>query len=210
MDIKSSSFINVPRNRDSMGSIRVFNHVTVDGYFSGPSGEMDWFQSLHDEEWKRFSEKTAGSAKSTLMFGHTTYELMKSFWPTPMAMQADPAMTRVMRESPKIVFSTTMKKPDDEETWKNVRVFPRIDRRTIEDLKDKEDLMILGSGTIVQQLTDLGLIDEYMLVLVPVILGNGRPLFKDVRQKTLDLQDVNRFPSGIVLLTYRPKKPAKG
>jgi dihydrofolate reductase len=191
-------------DRSSMGSIRVFNHVTVDGYFSGPDGEMDWFQSIHDEEWKRFSNENAGSANATLMFGRTTYEIMKSFWPNPLAMQIDPKMTTMMRNSKKIVFSTTLKKPQDEETWKNVRVFPAIDPRGIKELRTREEIMIIGSGTIVRQLTDLGLIDEYLLVLVPVILGRGRPLFLDVHRKNLELQDVRHFKSGIVLLTYRP------
>ena len=188
-----------------MGSIRVFNHVSVDGYFSGPAGEMDWFQSIHDREWKRFSEENAGSAPVTLMFGHTTYEIMKSFWPTPLAMQSDPKMTAILRTSPKIVFSKTLKTPKDEETWKNVRVFRSINPREIEELRDREDIVILGSGTVVQQLTNLGLIDEYMLVVVPVVLGKGRPLFKDVHRKNLELVDVRHFKSGIVLLTYRAR-----
>jgi dihydrofolate reductase len=189
-----------------MGSIRVFNHVTVDGYFSGPDGEMDWFQSIHDEEWKRFAGENAGSVKGTLMFGHTTYEIMKSFWPTPLAMQIDPKMTAIMRNSPKIVFSKILGTPKDEETWKNVRVFRTINPRGIEELRDKEEIVILGSGTVVQQLTDLGLIDEYMLVVVPVVLGKGRPLFKDVHRKNLALHDVRHFKSGIVLLTYRTQR----
>jgi dihydrofolate reductase len=198
-------FIIITENQNSMGSIRVFNHVTVDGYFSGPGGEMDWFQSIHDEEWKRFSEENAGSAPVTLMFGHTTYEIMKSFWPTPMAVQLSPKMAMILRNSPKIVFSKTLKTPEDQGTWKNVRVFPTISPREIEEIKDREDILILGSGTVVQQLTDFGLIDEYTLVVVPVILGKGRSLFKDVHRKNLELHEVRHFRSGIVLLTYRPQ-----
>jgi len=193
-----------------MGSIRVFDHVTVDGYFSGPDGEMDWFQSIHDDEWKRFSDENAGSANATLMFGHTTYEIMKSFWPTQTAMQIDPKMTIMMRNSKKIVFSRTLQQPQDEETWKNVRVVSAIDPLMLKELKQREEIMILGSGTIVRQLTDLGLIDEYLLVLVPVILGRGRPLFKDVHRKNLELQDIRHFNSGIVLLTYRPQRGGGG
>jgi dihydrofolate reductase len=200
---RAITFIRIQENQNTMGSIRVFIHVTVDGYFSGPEGEMDWFQSIHDEEWKRFSEENAGSGQSTLMFGHTTYEIMKNFWPTPMAMQMDPKMATVMRNSPKIVFSKTLETPEDDGAWKNVRVFHAVNPREIEALRNKEEIVILGSGTIVQQLTDLGLIDEYMLVVVPVVLGKGRPLFKDVHRKNLKLHDVRHFKSGIVLLTYR-------
>ncbi len=190
-----------------MGSIGVFNHVSVDGYFSGPAGEMDWFQGIHDEEWQRYSEENAGSAPVTLMFGRTTYGIMRSFWPTPAAMQLSPAMAGIMRNSRKIVFSKTMETPGDEETWKDVRVFPAIDYGLIRKLKEQEDILILGSGTVVQQLTDLGLIDEYTLVVVPVILGKGRPLFRDVHRKKLELADARHFrKSGIVQLKYRPRK----
>jgi len=203
---RAITFISIQENQNSMGSIRVFIHVTVDGYFSGPDGEMDWFQSIHDDEWKRFSDENAGSGHSTLMFGHTTYEIMKNFWPTPMAMQMNTKMATIMRNSPKIVFSKTLETPEDDGAWKNVRVFHAVSPREIEELRNTEDIVILGSGTIVQQLTNLGLIDEYMLVVVPVVLGKGRPLFKDVHRKNLKLHDVRHFKSGIVLLTYRSQE----
>jgi dihydrofolate reductase len=186
-----------------MKKISVFNHVTVDGLFAGPNGEIDWFQAIHDDEWNRYAEEHADLSGNTLMFGHTTYEMMKSWWPTPAAMQMDPHMAKVMNNSPKIVYSRRLKSADDEPNWKNTRVFHHIDQDEIENLKRMEDITILGSGTIVQQLANLGLIDEYSLVVVPIILGKGKPLFNDVHKITLSLVEQRAFRNGIVLLRYQ-------
>jgi dihydrofolate reductase len=111
------------------------------------------------------------------MFGHTTYEIMKSYWPTPDAIKNDPGMAEVVNNSPKIVFS-----------------------KTLESVKEGP------SGTIVKQLANLGLIDEYSLVVVPVILGAGKPLFKDVKKTNLKLLEARSFKNGVVLLNYQPIK----
>jgi dihydrofolate reductase len=186
-----------------MKKISVFNHVTVDGIFAGPNGEIDWFQAIHDDEWNRYAQEHADYSRNTLMFGHTTYEMMKSWWSSPAAMQMDPQMADVMNNSPKIVYSRRLEEVEDEPNWKNTRVFPNIDPGEIRNLKQKEDITILGSGTIVQQLANLGLIDEYSLVVVPVILGEGKPLFKDVHKTDLRLVEQKAFKSGIVLLHYQ-------
>lgn len=189
-----------------MKKISVFNHITVDGFFAGSHDEIDWFQSVHDDEWKRYAEKHASLAQNTLMFGHTTYEMMKSFWPTPIAMQMDPVMAGVMNSGPKIVFSKTLSGSQEGPIWKNVRIFHDIHPEEIAKLKEKENITILGSGTVVQQLATLGLIDEYNLVVVPVILGTGKPLFKDVKRMNLKLQEARAFKNGIVLLKYTPAR----
>ncbi|MEJ2555924.1 MAG: dihydrofolate reductase family protein [Anaerolineae bacterium] len=186
-----------------MKKISVFNHVSVDGLFAGPNGEIDWFQAVHDDEWDRYAQEHADLSRNTLMFGHTTYEMMKSWWPTPAAMQMDPDMAEVMNNSPKIVFSRRLKAAEDEPNWKNTRVFHQIDQGEIQNLRRKEDITILGSGTIVQQLANLGLIDEYSLVVVPIILGEGKPLFKDVHTTNLRLVEQRAFRNGIVLLRYQ-------
>lgn len=188
-----------------MNKISVFNHITVDGFFAGSNGEIDWFQAVHDDEWNRYAEQHADLSRNTLMFGHTTYEMMKSWWPTPAGMQMDPHMANVMNNSPKIVFSSSLKDVEDEPNWKNTRLFHQIDQDEIENLKRIEDITILGSGTIVQQLTNLKLIDEYALVVVPIILGKGKPLFTDVHKKNLNLVEHRVFSNGIVLLRYQPR-----
>ncbi len=88
-----------------MRKISVFNHVTVDGFFAGPNGEIDWFKEIKkDDEWEKYTHGQAKSG-SALMFGHTTYEMMKSYWPTPDAIKNNPDMAKVVNNSPKIVFS---------------------------------------------------------------------------------------------------------
>jgi len=188
-----------------MRKISVFNHVTVDGFFAGPNGEIDWFKVIKkDDEWDKYTHEAAKSSSSTLMFGHTTYEMMKSFWPTPEAIKIDPIMAEVMDNNQKIVFSKTLASVREGPNWKNIRILNEIRREDILKLKEKEDITIIGSGTIVQQLANLDLIDEYNLAVVPIILGVGKPLFKDVKKMNLKLLEARTFKNGIVLLNYRP------
>ncbi len=189
---------------NKMRKINVFNHLTVDGYFAGPHGEIDWFKVIKkDEEWEKYTHKQSKSG-STLMFGHTTYEMMKSYWPTPDAIKNDPDMAKVVNISPKIVFSKTLKSVEEGPNWKNIRILNEIRPEEILKLKEKEDITIMGSGTIVQNLENLDLIDEYSLVVVPIILGAGKPLFKDAKKTNLKLLEARAFKNGIVLLRYQP------
>lgn len=182
-----------------MGTLNVFDHISLDGFFTGPNGEMEWFKSIgKDEAYDRYKHRQANSG-GTLLFGRTTYEMMKSYWPTPQAYKDDPDMARVMNESPKVVVSKSLKGADG---WKNVSVVHDIDE--VAALKEKSDVTILGSGTLVQQLANRGLIDSYMLVLVPVVLGQGKPLFDDVKKTNLELGEAKPFDNGIVVLNYQP------
>lgn len=190
-----------------MKRMTVFNHVTVDGFFAGPNGEIDWFKAIRkDDEWDKYTHEQAKSSGSALMFGHTTYEMMKSFWPTPEAIKSDPDMANIVNSSPKIVFSKTLQNVEEGPNWKNIRLFHEIRPEEILKLKEKEDITILGSGTIVQQLANHGLIDQYTLVIVPIILGVGKLLFKDVKQQNLKLQKARAFKNGIVLHRCQPAK----
>jgi dihydrofolate reductase len=89
-----------------MSTTSTFTHVSLDGFFAGPKGEIDWFHSIpHDAEYDAYTHQQASAGRSTLLFGHTTYDMMKSFWPTPEADKTDPQMAKVMRNSPKVVVS---------------------------------------------------------------------------------------------------------
>src|SRR5437764_9022932 len=139
------------------------------------------------------------------VFGRVTYDMMASFWPTPAAKSANPVFAEVLNNSGKLVFSRTLKKAD----WQNTEVIGELTKDEILKLKQQpgKDMMIFGSGTIVTQLTKLGLIDEYQLMVNPVILGKGKPLFKDMQGRiNLKLVNTKRFRSGIVLLQYQPDK----
>jgi dihydrofolate reductase len=187
-----------------MGKIITFTILSVDGYFAGPNGEIDWFKG-NDEEDKQFSREQANPS-ATLIFGRTTYEMMAGYWPTHDAIKNDPVTAGVMNGAPKIVFSKTLKSVKDGPVWKNVKIFNEIKREEIVKLKDqgRGDFAILGSGSIVQQFANLGLIDEYGLLVNPVILGAGKYLFRDVNRMNLKLLGIRTFRNGKVFLKYKP------
>jgi dihydrofolate reductase len=187
-----------------MRKIIVFNLVSVDGHFAGANGEIDWHN--YDEEMGEYSVEQLRSL-GVLLFGKTTYELMASYWPTPDGIESEPVVAGIMNTIPKIVFSKTLKGVEDGSIWKHVTVFHELRPEEILTLKEQEggDIAIFGSGTIVQQLTNLGLIDEYRLVVNPLILGEGKPLFRDIKDKLkLKLLSIRVFKNGNVLLCYRP------
>jgi dihydrofolate reductase len=131
---------------------------------------------------------------------------MKSFWPTTDAIKNDPEMAKAVNESPKIVFSKKLKKVGEEPNWKNITLYHEINPDEIIKMKKKNDMTILGSGSIIQQFTNLNLIDEYFLVVVPVVLGKGKSFFRDVTKKNLKLIEAKPFKNGIVLLHYKANK----
>jgi dihydrofolate reductase len=187
-----------------MRKIVMFNLVSVDGLFAGTKGEIDWHN--YDDEMGTHSVEQLKSL-GALIFGQTTYELMASYWPTPDGITSEPVVAGIMNTIPKIVFSETLKEVEDGPLWKNVTVFHEIKPGEIIKMKEQEggDIAIFGSGTIVQQLTNLGLIDEYRLIVNPLILGNGKPLFRDIQNKlNLKLLNTRVFKNGNVLLCYQP------
>ena len=187
-----------------MRKLVAFTNVSVDGYFAGPDGEIDWFKS-NDEEDRQFMIGQANPS-ATLLFGRTTYGMMAGYWPTPEAVRDNPVVAGAMNSAPKIVFSKTMKPVEDGPVWKNVRVFRGIVPEEITALKKQAggDIAILGSGNLVQQFANLGLIDEYGLMVNPVILGAGKRLFNDVRRMNLHLLAIRTFRNGKVFLRYKP------
>lgn len=186
-----------------MSKITAFVYISIDGFFAGPNGEIDWFKFIEkDDEWEEYTHERAAIGQSILVFGHTTYEMMKGFWPSRQAVQDDPEMAKVVNFNLKLVFSKKISKAEEEEKWKNIAVMNEINKDKIFEMKEKNDMVILGSGSIVQQFTDLNLIDEYSLVVAPMILGKGKPLFKDVTQKKLNLAESRSFKNGITLLRY--------
>jgi dihydrofolate reductase len=185
-----------------MKTINVFDHITLDGFYAGPNGEIDWFKSIKKDPALDKYLQGQSQGGSSLIMGRTTYEMMKSYWPTPEAIKSDPKMAKVMDHSPKVVFSKSLKKVEEGPNWKNIRLVHDIDRKQILKMKEKDDFTILGSGSIVQQFANLGLIDTYQLLVVPIVLGQGKPLFKDVKQTDLKLVEEKSFRNGVVAVRY--------
>jgi dihydrofolate reductase len=184
-----------------MSKLIVFNSVSVDGYFTDTNGDMTWAHQ-NDPEWQQFTNENA-SGDGILLFGRVTYEMMESYWPTPQARDQMPRVADRMNSARKVVFSRTLNKV----SWQNARLIKGSLPQEVRNLKASagEGIVILGSGTIVSQLAEENLIDEYQLVLNPIILGAGRTLFEGMKDK-LRLKRVQSrtFNNGNVLLTYQP------
>jgi dihydrofolate reductase len=185
-----------------MRRLVVFNHVSLDGYFVDAQGDMSWAHA-GDAEWNAFVEGNA-TMGGELLFGRVTYDLMASYWPTPLALENDPIVAERMNALPKVVFSRTMDRP----SWSNTRLVKGDIAAEVRKMKDTPgpDTVIFGSGTIVAQLAQAGLIDEYQIVVNPVVLGAGRTMFDGIKQKqVLKLTRTRTFGNGNVLLCYEPK-----
>jgi dihydrofolate reductase len=162
---------------------------------------MSWAHK-HDAEWNTFVSGNA-SGSGLLVFGRITYQLMASYWPTPMALQNSPIVAKGMNEMPKIVFSRTL----DNISWSNTKLIKGDLAAEVRKLKQESgpDMVILGSGTIVSQLAQQSLIDEYQLAVSPIVLGKGRTLFEGVKEKlNLRLARSRTFGNGTVFACYQP------
>ncbi len=184
-----------------MARVIAFNSMSLDGYFCGEGGDISWAHSK-DPEWDLFVE---GNAKGggVLLFGRVTYDLMAAFWPTPIAAQMMPVVAERMNCLPKIVFSRNMVEP----AWNNTKVA----KDAVAEVRrlrqgDGAGMAIMGSGSIISQLAREGLIDEYQVVVRPVILGKGRTMFEGIPER-LPLKQIRtrNFANGNTLLCYEPQ-----
>ncbi|HTA88839.1 MAG TPA: dihydrofolate reductase family protein [Polyangiaceae bacterium] len=182
-----------------MRKLVVFNQVTLDGYFTDLRGDMSWAHK-QDAEWTAFTSENA-SGGGELLFGRVTYEMMASFWPTEQARQVAPVVAERMNQLPKVVFSTTL----TEATWHNTRLLKGDIAAEVRKLKATAgpNLVIMGSGSIVSQLAEARLIDEYQLIINPLIIGTGKTLFANVQHRLpLTLTNTRVFKNGNVALFY--------
>jgi dihydrofolate reductase len=186
-------------------ALAVFNSVSLDGYFTGPSGELDWaHRSAADPEFDAFVAENAGGDGS-LLLGRRTYEMMAGWWPTPAAAAAMPDVAHGMNRMRKLVASRRMQRAD----WSNTTLLEGDLLEAARRLKAEAGpgITILGSGSIVSQLAEAGLIDEIQLVVVPVVLGRGRTMFAGIGTPLgMRLARSRVFPGGKVFLVYRPSR----
>ena len=183
-----------------MGTISWFINVTVDGYFEGPGHDISFFKG--DREDNTFFREQS-SEGATLLFGHRTYELMKSHWPTPQAQKENPEVAQYMNEMPKIVAAHRPFDPG----WSKVTVLSGDVVEEIRQLKQKPGgrIVIMGSNSLCVSLMPEGLIDELMVMTNPIALGAGTPLFKGLpRPIDLKLASTRQFKSGKAVHFYRP------
>ena len=183
-----------------MRKMFVFNMVTLDGFFEGPNQSIDWHNV--DAEFNTFAAEQL-STIGVILFGRVTYQCMASYWPTPLAIEDDPVIAAQMNAFPKIVVSRTLDKAE----WNNTRLIKDNVADEVIRLKQQpgKDLAIFGSANLTASLMQLGLVDEFRIMVNPIVLGKGTPLFKDIGQPLpLKLIKTRTFGSGNVLLYYQP------
>jgi dihydrofolate reductase len=179
--------------------------MSLDGYVAGPDGELDWMMRTRSPEGIDWVERTLWQAGAHLI-GRRTYADMVGYWPTSNDRLAAP-----MNAVPKIVFSRSGSLALEPRTaptpgWDNTRVLGGDLAADIAALKAEsgKDLLAHGGASLAQALVRLGLVDEYRLVVHPVVLGSGLALFDGTAPFDLTLIDATRFPIGTQGLIYRP------
>ncbi len=180
-----------------MRKIIVSNMVSMDGFIARPNGEIDWF--VWDNELERRTIEMMGTI-DTILFGRVTYEMMASYWPN--ATVDNPYIKERMNSLSKIVFSRTLDKVE----WNNSSLVSEIDPKRILRMKRMagKNIVIFGSGKIVSAMALLGLIDEYRIIVNPIILGDGKSMFKGLKEsQKLKLIDTMQFGSGVAILSYQ-------
>ena len=174
---------------------RLFAHVFVslDGFIEGPDPELNWF--VTDEEVEEHIENVLDSIDA-MIYGRAAYLSMVTYWPS-----ATGRFAHKMHEIPKIILSNTLKKVE----WNNATLIKDNAAEEIAKLKQQsgKDLVVFGGAGVISSLTKMGLIDEYHLLINPILLGRGKPLFKENKLALMTLLDTRTFPCGDVLLKYR-------
>ncbi len=185
-----------------MRKLLAFNNITLDGYFSGAGGDLSWAHTRRSEDpkWNAF---VAGNAQGggQVILGRITYEMMAKYWPTEEAVQNNADVANGINSTSKVVISKTL----DRAAWHNTVIVRSDLPGAIRELKQRQGpgMVILGSGSIVAQLTEEGLIDEYQFVVNPVVIGMGRTMFEGVTKRVeLTRTAVRTFNNGNVLMTY--------
>jgi dihydrofolate reductase len=183
-----------------MGKLIAWNLVTLDGFFEGTA---PWDLAFHEKAWGEELDRLStelGSKAHALVFGRKTYEGMKSYWTTA---QPSPVAS-YMNSLPKLVASRAITSSD----WNNTTVTADIVSE-VERLKHRweKDLYLFGSAELLHDLLEAGVVDEVMLCIVPVLLGEGTPLFKPGIKADLNQIDVQVLEKGGVIARYQPLPP---
>lgn len=183
--------------------------MTLDGYFEGI---QNWDLSFHNLIWGQELEKLSlEQLKSAdyLVFGRVTYEGMAAYWTKAEAKTAEQEVAKLMNSIPKIVFSKTLKSAD----WYNTTIISENASAEIQKLKEQggKDIYVFGSVNLSETFINDNLFDEYRIGIAPVILGNGRPLFREgIASNNLSLVSIQPLTTGGVVLKYSNNKKQQG
>ncbi len=183
-----------------MRKILYYVHVSVDGYIDGPNGEFDW--ASMGPELSAYSHELTDRT-GAFLYGRTVWEVMSSYWPHVESISQDPhdlKFAPVWRATPKVVVSSTLEKAG----WDAQLIRANV-AEEITALKERqgEDILLTGGSTLMSSLTRLGLVDEWHIVVHPVVLGGGRPLFPHPQDRlALRLSETRLLDGRSVLLRY--------
>ena len=189
-----------------MRKLVVFMHVTLDGFVAGPKGEMDWI-NICNEIFEYAGKQT--DLADTALYGKNTFLMMNRYWPTaakqPNASKHDIQHSNWYKQVEKVVLSKTLNEND----FPGIRIIRNNLETEITKLKQKpgKNILIFGSAAAVHSLMSLNLIDDYWLMINPILIGKGIPLFKDIKERiNVKLTDSKTFQSGVVCIHYEKNK----
>jgi dihydrofolate reductase len=172
--------------------------LSLDGFIEGPSRELDWH--VWDEEMEKYMYGDVLNKADAILLGRVAYQLLADYWPS-----AADSIAPKMNNLPKIVFSKTLEKVE----WNNSRLVKENIADEVSKMKQQpgKDLVLFAGADIASTFIQLGLIDEYQIIVNPVILGSGKPLFKGIKDKlNLKLLKIKTFSCGNIILYYQPVK----
>ena len=178
--------------------------VSADGYMVGPNEDMSWVMGNFNEEMGKYAADLMESM-DTILLGRVTYQIMAGAWPNWTEAQSPGASK--MNNTPKIVLSRTL----ETAPWgkyEHARIIKSNVEEEVNQLKQKpgKNIVVYGSANVVQNLSRLGLIDEYQLLVHPILLGGGKLLFAPMQEKiSLKLLRSETFANGVNVLYYAPK-----
>ena len=181
-----------------MRKLIVNEMLTLDGVMESPE---KWSGPYQNDEIAQ--DNTAGMGTSdALLVGRVTYEAFAAFWPHQIDDKT--GITDYLNKTPKFVVSSSLKKAD----WVNTTILSGDLVEEITKLKQQpgKSITVTGSAKLVQSLMQADLIDEYSLLVFPIVLGKGKRLFQDGIDSSLKLVKSKAFDSGVVALTYQPAK----
>jgi dihydrofolate reductase len=193
-------------NKKAMRKLKLHVAMSVDGCIAGPNNEMNWIDFTWDEKLRQYEDRLHGPVDTIILGRKMTNEFI-SYWSNVMNKPEDPEYTfaKKMMETPKIVFTKTLNKSE----WPNTEIATDDLKDEITKLKSQEggDIIVYGGASFDSSLIKENLIDEFYLFINPVVIGNGKTIFKDLKEiRKFILIESIAFDSGTVLLHYEVKK----
>ncbi len=187
-----------------MRNLFLFDNITLNGFIEAPGHDI----SIFTRDGEAFSSARPGREVDAILLGRRTYELMRAWWPTPEASAAMPDIARFMNEKRKLVAT---RQPAYQPGWSNVTVLSEAAGgdviNQVRQLKQQPggEIILFGSNSLAVGLLQAGLLDEVQVLVNPLVIGDGTPLFKGLEGRVeLALAETLKLKSGSIMLTYTP------